>query len=120
MERLLRHNEPVKMEVEIQNKFVPATKIYNVIGEIPGTDKLLKNEVVLLGGHIDSWHGGTGAADNASGCIVMLEAMRILKTLEAAPKRTIRVALWGGEEQGLNGSRGYVEKYLIDATDTRT
>jgi carboxypeptidase Q len=116
MERLLRHNEPVKMEVEIQNRFVPATKIYNVIGEIPGTDKLLKNEVVLLGGHIDSWHGGTGAADNASGCIVMLEAIRILKTLEAAPKRTIRVALWGGEEQGLNGSRGYVEKYLMDAS----
>ncbi len=119
MERLLKRNVPVTMEVEIQNRFVPANKVYNVIGEIPGTDKLLKNEVVLLGGHIDSWHGSTGAADNASGCIVMLEAVRILKTLEAAPKRTIRVALWGGEEQGLNGSRGYVEKYLMDAT-TRT
>lgn len=119
MERLLRHNVPVQMEVEIQNKFFPSGKIYNVIGEIPGTDKILKNEVVLLGGHIDSWHGGTGAADNASGCIVMLEAMRILKSLDAAPKRTIRVALWGGEEQGLNGSRGYVEKYLMDS-QTRT
>lgn len=119
MERLLRHNVPVQMEVEIQNKFFESKKIYNVIGEIPGTDKILKNEVVLLGAHIDSWHGGTGAADNASGCVVMLEAMRILKSIEAAPKRTIRIALWGGEEQGLNGSRGYVEKYLMDS-QTRT
>lgn len=114
MERILRHNLPVEMELEISNRFLPGTKIYNVIGEIPGTDKLLKNEVVLVGAHIDSWHGGTGAADNASGCIVMMEALRILKSLEVAPKRTIRVALWGGEEQGLYGSRGYVKKYLAD------
>ncbi|MBG0858307.1 MAG: M20/M25/M40 family metallo-hydrolase [Bacteroidales bacterium] len=114
MERLIRHSIPVEMEVEIQNKFFPSPTIYNVIGEIPGTDKLLKNEVVLLGAHIDSWHGGTGAADDASGCIVMMEALRILKSLNVAPRRTIRVALWGGEEQGLNGSRGYVEKYLVD------
>jgi len=115
MERILRHNLPVEMEIEITNKFIPAPQIYNVIGELPGTDKILKNEVVLLGAHIDSWHGATGAADNASGCIVMLEALRILKDIDAAPKRTIRVCLWGGEEQGLNGSRGYVEKYLADA-----
>lgn len=115
MERLLRNNVPVEMEVEILNKFFPSPKIYNVIGEIPGTDKLLKNEIVLMGAHIDSWHGGTGAADNASGCIVMMEALRILKSLNVAPRRTIRVALWGGEEQGLNGSRGYVEKYLVDS-----
>ncbi len=115
LERLIRNNVKVEMEVEILNKFFPSPKIYNVIGEIPGTDKLLKNEVVLLGAHIDSWHGGTGAADNASGCIVMMEALRILKSLNAAPRRTIRVALWGGEEQGLNGSRGYVEKYLYDS-----
>jgi Zn-dependent M28 family amino/carboxypeptidase len=114
MERLLKHNERVEMEIEIQNRFFASPKIYNVIGEIPGTDKLLKNEVVLLGAHIDSWNGGTGAADNASGCIVMMEALRILKNLDVAPRRTIRVALWGGEEQGLNGSRGYVEKYLVD------
>jgi len=114
MERLIRHNIPVQMEVEIQNRFFASPKIYNVTGEIPGTDKLLKNEVVLLGAHIDSWNGGTGAADNASGCIVMMEALRILKSLNVAPRRTIRVALWGGEEQGLNGSRGYVEKYLGD------
>ena len=114
MERLIRHNVPVEMEVEIQNKFFDSPAVFNVIGELPGTDKLLKNEVVLLGAHIDSWHGGTGAADNASGCIVMLEALRILKNLDIAPRRTIRIALWGGEEQGLNGSRGYVEKYLVD------
>lgn len=114
MERLIKHNIPVEMEIEIRNQFFASPVIYNVIGEIPGTDKLLKNEVVLLGAHIDSWHGGTGAADNASGCIVMMEALRILKNLDVAPRRTIRVALWGGEEQGLNGSRGYVEKYLAD------
>lgn len=114
IERLLRHNVPVEMEIEITNKFFANPSVYNVIGEIPGTDKLLKNEVVLVGAHIDSWHGGTGAADNASGCIVMMEALRILKSLNVAPKRTIRIALWGGEEQGLNGSRGYVEKYLVD------
>jgi carboxypeptidase Q len=114
MERLISHNVPVEMEIEIQNRFFDSPKLYNVIGEIPGTDKLLKNEVVLLGAHIDSWHGGTGAADNASGCIVMMEALRILKSLGVSPRRTIRVALWGGEEQGLNGSRGYVEKYLVD------
>ncbi len=114
MVRLINHDVPVVMEIEIQNRFFESPKIYNVIGEIPGTDKLLKDEIVLIGAHIDSWHGGTGAADNASGCVVMLEAMRILKSLNAAPRRTIRVALWGGEEQGLNGSRGYAEKYLMD------
>jgi hypothetical protein len=114
MERMIRHNIPVEMEIEVQNRFFDSPKVYNVIGEIPGTDKLLKNEIVLLGAHIDSWNGGTGAADNGSGCIVMMEALRILKNLEVAPRRTIRIALWGGEEQGLNGSRGYVEKYLVD------
>lgn len=114
MERLLRRDIPVEMEVEITNRFINNTKVYNVLGEIPGTDKLLKNEVVLIGAHIDSWNGGTGAADNASGCIVMMEALRILKSLNIAPRRTIRVALWGGEEQGYYGSRGYVNKYLVD------
>jgi hypothetical protein len=114
MERLIRHKVPVEMEVELQNRFFDSPVVNNVIGEIPGTDKTLKSEVVMLGGHIDSWHGGTGAADNAAGCVVMLEAIRILKSLDVAPKRTIRIALWGGEEQGLHGSRGYVEKYLVD------
>jgi hypothetical protein len=114
MERMIRHEIPVEMEIEIKNKFFDSPKVYNVIGEIPGTDKILKNEVVLIGAHIDSWNGGTGSADNGSGCIVMMEALRILRNLDVVPRRTIRVALWGGEEQGLNGSRGYVEKYLVD------
>ncbi len=114
MERILKHNLPVEMEIEIQNKFFESPTVYNVIGEIPGTDKILKNEVVMIGAHIDSWHGGTGAADNASGCIVMMEALRILKAIDASPKRTIRVALWGGEEEGFIGSRGYSDKYLAD------
>jgi hypothetical protein len=114
MERLLKHKIPVEMEIDIQNRFFESPNVYNVIGEIPGTDKILKNEVVLLGAHIDSWNGGTGAADNASGCIVMLEALRILINLDIAPRRTIRIALWGGEEQGLFGSAGYAEKYLAD------
>jgi carboxypeptidase Q len=114
MERLLRHNIQVEMEIEITNNFFDSPTVYNVIGEIPGTDKLLKNEVVLVGAHIDSWHGGTGAADNASGCIVMMEALRILRSLEISPRRTIRIALWGGEEQGYYGSKGYVKKYLAD------
>jgi len=103
-----------KLKLPITNKFFESPKVYNVIGEIPGTDKLLKDEIVLVGAHLDSWHGGTGAADNASGCIVMMEALRILKNLDIAPRRTIRIALWGGEEQGYYGSRGYVEKYLVD------
>ncbi len=114
MARLLGNSVRVEMEIEIINRFFESSKVYNVIGEIPGTDKLLKNEVVLLGAHIDSWHGGTGAADNASGCAVMMEALRILKKLNVAPRRTIRVALWGGEEEGYLGSRGYVNKYLVD------
>lgn len=115
MERLLKSSVPVEMEVEIKNRFFDSPKVYNVIGEIPGTDKILKNEVVLLGAHVDSYQGGTGAADNASGCIVMMEALRILKALNVAPKRTIRVALWTGEEQGFYGSRGYLNKYLVES-----
>lgn len=83
---------------------------YNVIAEIPGTD--LKDEVVIIGGHLDSWHGGTGATDNGTGVTACMEAMRILKAVGAQPRRTIRVALWGGEEQGLLGSRAYVEKHF--------
>lgn len=112
--RLLQHDVAVHMEVEIKNKFTKSDQVTNVMAEIPGTDPNLKDEIVLIGGHFDSWHGGTGAADNASGCIVMMETLRILKELNVQPRRTIRIALWGGEEQGLNGSRGYVEKYIRD------
>ncbi len=83
---------------------------YNAIAEIPGTDKA--DEVVMLGGHLDSWHSATGATDNAIGCAVMMEAARILQALGVKPRRTIRVALWGGEEQGLLGSKAYVEQHF--------
>lgn len=112
MVRLIQKGQKVEMEMEIINQFTDEQEVHNIYAEIPGTDPKLKDEIVLLGGHFDSWHGGTGAADNASGCIVMIEAMRILKDLGIKPKRTIRLALWGGEEQGLFGSRGYMEQYL--------
>lgn len=115
MVRMLTKGESVKMALEIKNVFTDNQKINNVIAEIPGTDSKLKDEVVLIGAHLDSWHGGTGGADNASGCIVMMEAMRIIKALGVSPRRTIRIALWGGEEQGLYGSRGYAKRYLYDA-----
>jgi hypothetical protein len=114
MIRLMQHDVPVEMEIEVKNSFNKTVSVANVMAEIPGTDPLLKNEIVLIGGHLDSWHGGTGAADDASGCIVMMEAIRILKELNISPRRTIRIALWGGEEQGLYGSRGYVNKYIRD------
>ena len=113
MVRLLQKGNKVEMELELINRFTNDCEVHNIYAEIPGTDPKLKDEIVLLGGHFDSWHGGTGAADNASGCIVMMEAMRILKELGFKPKRTIRLALWGGEEQGLYGSRGYLEQYLF-------
>lgn len=114
MVRMIEHQVKVEVELEVKNNFHESPGVTNVIGEIKGTDPKLKEQVVLIGGHLDSWHGGTGAADNASGCIVMMEAMRILKSLKVEPRRTIRIALWGGEEQGLHGSRGYVEKYIQD------
>jgi len=114
MVRLINRKIPVSMEVEIKNEFYNNPVINNVIAEIPGTDPKWKDEVVLIGGHLDSWHGGTGAADNASGCAVMMEALRIIKEVGIKPRRTIRIALWGGEEQGLIGSRGYLQDLLYD------
>lgn len=114
MIRFIKSGEKVEMEINIKNSFTDNQTINNIIVEIPGTDPKLKNEIVLIGAHLDSWHGGTGGADNASGCITMIEAMRILKSLGISPRRTIRLALWGGEEQGLYGSRGYAKKYLVD------
>jgi hypothetical protein len=108
MVRQLQKGLPVKLELVLETEFTPAAPGYNVIGEIPGTD--LKDEVVMIGAHLDSWHSGTGTTDNAAGSSVMMEAMRILKTLGVSPRRTIRIALWGGEEQGLIGSRSYVKR----------
>ena len=120
MVRLLKNNIPVKLDVDVQSKFYDTdTRGYNVIAEIKGTDKNLKDEVVMLGGHLDSWHGGTGATDNAAGSAIMMEAVRILKTLGIQPRRTIRIALWSGEEQGLLGSRGYVKKTFADPADMK-
>jgi carboxypeptidase Q len=109
--RVLADGTPVTLDFNIVNKWYPEGHTsYNTIAEIPGTDK--KDEVVMLGGHLDSWHVATGATDNAVGCAVMMEAARILKTLGVQPRRTIRVALWSGEEQGLLGSLAYVEQHF--------
>lgn len=121
MSRLLSAGIPVEVELESKTRFVTDDpQGYNVIAEIPGTDKKLKSELVMLGGHIDSWHAATGATDNAAGVAVMMEAVRIIKALNLQPKRTIRIALWGGEEQGLHGSRGYAKKHLGDAQTMQT
>ncbi|MEO5646857.1 MAG: M20/M25/M40 family metallo-hydrolase, partial [Chitinophagaceae bacterium] len=115
MVRLAKNNIPVKLEMDVKTKFYQDdTKGYNVIAEIKGTDNKLKEELVMLGGHLDSWQAATGATDNAAGCAVMMEAVRILKQLDVKPRRTIRIALWGGEEQGLIGSRNYVKNHFSD------
>ena len=109
--RLLADKRQVELEFEIVNRSYPEGRTsYNAVAEIPGTDKA--DEVVMLGGHLDSWHAATGATDNAIGCSVMMEAVRILTAIGAKPRRTIRVALWSGEEQGLLGSRAYVREHF--------
>ncbi len=109
--RLLDDKTAVSLEFDIRNKSFPeGTTSYNTIGEITGTDK--KDEVIMLGGHLDSWHAATGATDNAIGCAIMMEAARILKTMGVKPRRTIRVALWSGEEEGLLGSQAYVKEHF--------
>ena len=105
--RILAKGLPVTMELDVRNRFYEDDlTAWNVVAEIPGTDK--RDEVVMLGAHFDSWHGGTGATDNAAGSAVMMEAVRILKALDLPLRRTVRIALWTGEEQGLLGSRAYV------------
>jgi hypothetical protein len=111
--RLLAHNIPVKLRVNVQTKFFDADKnSYNVIADIPGVDPVLKDQVVMLGAHLDSWHAGTGAADNAAGATAVMEAFRIIKAAGLQPKRTLRVALWSGEEEGLYGSKAYAASHL--------
>ena len=111
--RTLEKNIPVTMELDVRNTFYDADlSSFNIIAEIPGTDPKLKDEVVMLGAHFDSWHAGTGATDNAAGSAAMLEAVRILKAADLKPKRTIRIALWTGEEQGLLGSRAWVKDHF--------
>lgn len=116
MVRITLRNMPVKIEVEVRNRIGERVEpVYNLVGEIPGTDKA--DEVVMLGAHLDTWHASPNASDNTSGVAVMLEAMRILKTLGVKPRRTIRVALWNGEEQGLWGSRAYVRQHFGNPND---
>jgi carboxypeptidase Q len=111
--RIIEKGIPVKMDLEVKNTFYSnELNSFNIIAEIPGTDKA--DEVVMLGAHFDSWHSGTGATDNAAGSAVMMEAMRILKTLNLPLRRTVRIGLWTGEEQGLIGSREYVKAHFGD------
>lgn len=115
MQRSLQQGNKVVMEMDVQTAFNDTDPMgFNVLGEIPGIDPVLKNEIVMIGAHLDSWHSSTGATDNAAGCSVMMEMMSMFKALNIQPKRTIRIALWSGEEQGLLGSHGYVQKHLAD------
>jgi carboxypeptidase Q len=114
MVRLVERKIPVTVELDLQARFHDDSPDgVNVVAEIPGGRK--KDEVVMLGAHLDSWHAGTGATDNAAGCAVVLEAFRILKALGVPMDRTVRLALWSGEEQALYGSRGYVKEHFGDA-----
>lgn len=109
---------PVTFEATVDNRFLSDSGSFNIIGEIPGHDPKVASEVVMLGAHLDSWTAATGATDDAAGVAVMLEAMRILKSLELPMRRTVRIALWTGEEQGLLGSRAYVRQHFgfVDST----
>ena len=116
--RILADGTPVQLEFNIVNRTYPEGRTsYNTIAEIPGTDKA--DEVIMLGGHLDSWHAATGATDNAIGCAVMMEAARLIKALNLKPRRTIRVALWSGEEQGLLGSQAYVKEHFGSAENPK-
>jgi Peptidase family M28 len=114
--RLTQAHAPVSVEIDVETKFTGEHEhAYDTVAEIPGTDPKLKEQVVMLGGHLDSWIAGTGATDNGAGTIVAMEAVRILKALDVKPRRTIRIALWTGEEQGLFGSKGYVKQHFGSA-----
>jgi carboxypeptidase Q len=111
--RLLANHVPVSLEMDVETKFTGDHEHgFDTVAEIPGTDPALKDEVVMVGGHLDSWISGTGATDNGAGSIVAIEVMRILNALKVKPRRTIRIALWTGEEGGLFGSRGYVTQHF--------
>lgn len=110
--RLTEKDIPAEVELNLAVSFIDSPKTANVIAEIPGAGR--SNEIVMLGGHLDSWHAGTGATDNGAGCAVVMEAVRILKTLDLKMDRTVRMALWSGEEQGLYGSRAYVRQHFGD------
>jgi hypothetical protein len=110
--RMIEHKIPVKLTFDIKADFDPNQESFNIVGEIPGNSK--KDEVVMIGAHFDSWHYGAGATDNAAGSAVAMEAVRILKSLDLKMDRTVRIALWSGEEQGLLGSKAYVKEHFAD------
>ena len=117
--RLLQAHVPVTVEVDVETRFTGDHEHgFDTVAEIPGTDPSLKEQVVMVGGHLDSWIAGTGATDNGAGSVVAMEVMRILKALDVQPRRTIRIALWTGEEQGLYGSRGYAKQHFGATPDT--
>ena len=118
---MLQQSVTVRLRVNVQTKFYDADNgnAYNVIAELPGSDPSVADEVVMIGGHLDSWHTGVGATDNADGSTTVIEAMRILKAVGAKPRRTIRVALWAGEEQGLLGSKAWVKQHLLGDANTQ-
>ena len=114
--RIVEAHAPCTVQIDVETKFTGDHEHgYDTVAEIPGTDPKLKDQVVMVGGHLDSWIAGTGATDNGAGSIVAMEAVRILKALNVKPRRTIRIALWTGEEQGLFGSRGYVKQHFGSA-----
>jgi hypothetical protein len=116
--RLLEKKIPVRIEMDVQNKFYDDDlNSFNIVGEIPGTDKA--DEIVMVGAHFDSWHTGTGATDNAAGSAVMMEAVRILKAIGLPMRRTVRIGLWTGEEEGILGSRAYVTQHFADRQDMK-
>lgn len=118
--RLTAKTRPVRVELWVEAQFHREDpKAYNVIAEIPGQDPRVRDEVVMLGAHLDSWHAATGATDNAAGCAVMMEAVRILQAAQLKPRRTVRIALWSGEEQGLLGSKAYVERHFGPSWEQR-
>ncbi len=114
--RMLDLKQPVKLSLSVTAKIADTTEGFNVVAEIPGTDPALKDQVVMVGGHFDSWHTGTGATDNGAGSAAAMEAVRILQQIGAKPRRTIRIALWTGEEQDYFGSVGYVQQHFGDLT----
>jgi Zn-dependent M28 family amino/carboxypeptidase len=118
--RMIKGGETLKIAIDLHVEFQDDDPMaYNTIAEIPGTDPVLKDEIVMVGAHLDSWHSGTGATDNGVGSAAAMEAVRIIRALDLKPRRTIRVALWTGEEQGLFGSAAYVKKHFGHDPDPR-
>ncbi len=115
LSRIVEKEEPLELRIELETEvFDSDLQAYNVLAELPGSDSRLRAEVVMLGAHLDSWHAGTGATDNAAGCAVVMEAVRILKAVASPLRRTVRIALWSAEEQGLLGAKGYVKRHFGD------